>query len=131
MEKKRIPAPAVGISTLLVIFAVLCLTVFALLSISTVNSDGRLGDAAQRAVTDYYRADAQAHSILARLRAGEIPPEVTEEEGVYRYRCTVSETQVLEVQVAVDGAQYQILHWQVVPTVNWQPEQTLPVWNGQ
>ena len=40
--------PALGGASLLVIFAVLALTVFALLSLSTVRADVRLGDATTR-----------------------------------------------------------------------------------
>ena len=51
MDEKRFAAPAVGGSSLLVIFAVLCLTVFALLGLSTVRADGRLSDASAKAVS--------------------------------------------------------------------------------
>ena len=51
--KERFSPPALGGSSLLVVFAVLCLTVFALLSLSTVRADGRLGDAAADAVAGY------------------------------------------------------------------------------
>ena len=40
-----ISTPTVGGSSLLVIFAVLCLTVFALLSLSTVQAEKRMADA--------------------------------------------------------------------------------------
>ena len=45
--------PAVGGVSLLVVFAVLCLTVFALLSLTTVRADVRLADASAQAVSDY------------------------------------------------------------------------------
>ena len=61
--------PAVGGISLLVVFAVLCLTVFALLSLSTVRADARLSEASAQAVADYYAADCQAQEILAQLRA--------------------------------------------------------------
>ena len=41
-RKQSISIPAFGGSSLLVIFAVLCLTVFALLSLSTVQAEKRL-----------------------------------------------------------------------------------------
>ena len=44
-DKQKVTLPAIGGSSLLVIFAVLCLTVFALLSLSTVQADNRLSDA--------------------------------------------------------------------------------------
>ena len=51
MDKKhRFSFPAVGGSSLLVIFAVLCLTVFALLGLSTVQAGQRLSNASAEAV---------------------------------------------------------------------------------
>ena len=76
-KKEAFSPPALGGSSLLVAFAVLALTVFALLSLSTVRADVRLGDAAAAAVKGYYEADVQAQEILARLRGGETPVEVT------------------------------------------------------
>lgn len=72
-ERKRegMAPPALGGSSLLVAFAVLALTVFALLSLSTVQADVRLADASAQAVTDYYAADVTAQEVLARLRNGE------------------------------------------------------------
>ena len=49
-KKERVAVPAIGGSSLLVIFAVLCLTVFALLSLSTVQAGDRLSDASADAV---------------------------------------------------------------------------------
>ena len=57
MNKYEAPA-AVGGSSLLVIFAVLCLVVFALLGCATVQADGRLSDVSAQSVSNYYRADA-------------------------------------------------------------------------
>ena len=48
-EKRALP-PAVGGSSLLTVFAVLCLTVFALLSLATVQADARLSDASGQTV---------------------------------------------------------------------------------
>ena len=71
-SKRRFTPPPVGGVSLLVVFAVLCLTVFALLSLSTVRADDRLSQASARAVSGYYAADCQAQEVLARLRAGEL-----------------------------------------------------------
>lgn len=131
MSEKRSFRPApVGASSLLVIFAVLCLTVFALLSVSTVRADQRLSDQALTAAEGYYEADCMAESILARLRAGEVPAGVTGKDGVYTYACAVSDTQALVVEAAVDGEDYTILRWQVVSESQWQADDRLPVWNG-
>ena len=42
---RRFTPPMVGGSSLLVIFAVLCLTIFTLLTLSTVQADTRLSEA--------------------------------------------------------------------------------------
>lgn len=130
-DKTAMTPPVVGASSLLVIFAVLCLTIFALLSISTVQANGRLSDHAANAVMNYYAADAQAESILAKLRAGEKPDGVAQEGNLYTYNCAVSDTQVLVVQIMLEGNDYTILRWQVISNVRWQADDRRPVWNGQ
>lgn len=145
--EERFSPPAVGGTSLLVVFAVLCLTVFALLSLSTVRADVRLADASARAVTNYYAADCQAQAVLAWLRTGEgkeqlqLPEDFTmtttisdypdHSETVYAYAIPISVTQELqvEVQVGSDGS-YTILRWQAVPTGEWEADMTLEVWDG-
>ena len=129
MERKRsFSIPAVGVSSLLAILAVLCLTVFAVLSISTVQADARLSDSAHEAMTGYYAADCRAEETVARLRAGETVEGVSCENGVYSFYCTVSDTQVLAVEVQ-EGT-FAVLRWQTVSTTDWQPDDRLPVWTG-
>ena len=134
MDEKRFAAPAVGGSSLLVIFAVLCLTVFALLGLSTVRADGRLSDASAKAVSAYYEADCQAEAILARLRAGElqegVEESITPEGRTCVYTCPISDTQTLAVEVRLEGANYDILRWQAVSTADWEPDETLDLWDG-
>lgn len=134
MDEKRFAAPAVGGSSLLAIFAVLCLTVFALLGLSTVRADGRLSDASAEAVSAYYAADCQAEAILARLRAGELPEgveeSITPEGRTCVYTCPISDTQTLVVEVRLEGANYDILRWQAVSTADWEPDETLDLWDG-
>lgn len=123
--------PLVGGSSLLVIFAVLCLTVFALLGLSTAQADRRLSEASMAAVADYYRADAQAEAILAQLRNGQCPDGVTLLDDIYTYACPISERQELQVEVRRDGARWQILRWQSVSTAAWEEEVPLEVWDGE
>lgn len=116
--KSSFSLPTMGRISLLVVFAVLCLTVFALLRLSAVQADSRLGEASARAVTDYYTADCKAHAILAQLRAGEWPSDVgleRDNNDVYSYVCPISETQDLVVEVEVIGSDYRILRWQAIP----------------
>lgn len=130
-ERKGISFPMVGVSSLLVIFSVLCLTVFALLSVSTMRANQKLSEKSLAATAGYYKADYEAEEILARLRAGERPPGVKEEQGIYTYYCTISDTQQLVVEVAVEGSDYQIIRWQTESTAVWQPDDSLPVWKEE
>lgn len=131
MNNRKIAPPMAGLSALLVIFAVLCLTVFAVLSLSTVRADRRLQEQSASAVEGWYAADTAAETILARLRAGETVPHVEQDGTVYRYACKISETQALAVEVRVDGTDYEILRWQAMSTTDWQADASLPVWTGE
>lgn len=128
---KGVFLPGVGISSLLVIFAVLCLTVFALLSVSTVLSSSRLADRSCTAITEYYAADCAAEEILAQLRAGHVPEGVTQEGNRYYYDCPIGDSRMLTVCVELEAEQYRILRWQAVSAEEWQAQDDLPVWDGE
>lgn len=120
-----------GGSSLLVIFAVLCLTVFALLSLSTVLADKRLADASAEAVSAYYEADCRAEEIFAKLRCGRQLPEGVRREGdQYMYTCVISDTQALWVELQADGGSWTVLRWQAVPQTQIRDAQ-LEVWDGK
>lgn len=123
--------PPVGLASLLVILSVLALTVFALLALSTVRANSRLRQQTEQAVLGYYAADCEAEEILARLRNGEVPQGVRQENGRYFYECTISPTQTLQVEVETDGLDFQLFRWQAVSTTRWETEEDLPVWNGK
>ena len=141
-KKESFSPPALGGSSLLVVFAVLALTVFALLSLSTVRADVRLGDAAAEAVSGYYEADCKAQEILARLRNGEVPVEAESHQEDswhsplmirYTYEIPISDTQELQVEVLVNPADgsYSILRWQAAAVGAWEYDDSLDIWDGE
>ena len=121
--------PAIGGTSLLVIFAVLCLSVFSLLSLRTVLAEKQASDAAARAIDAYYQADLEAQTIFARLRAGEAVSSVTVAGDRYHFACPISQQQTLEVALQKQGTDWAILQWQAVAHTE-APDQTLPVWGG-
>ena len=130
-QRHHLSAPATGGISLLTVFAVLALTVFALLSLSTVRADERLSLASAQAVRDYYAADNGAQEILARLRAGEVPLDVTIDGGIYSYAVPISENQELQVELRVEGSIYTVLKWQAVSLGDWEEvEGELDLWDG-
>ena len=129
-NERKFSPPIVGGSSLLVIFAVLCLTVFALLGLSTVQAGGRLSKATAQAVSDYYTADCQAEEIFARLRSGQLPEGVGEENGVYFYTCPISPTQQLCVELEREGDGWRVLRWQAQSIAEWESDDSLNLWDG-
>ena len=129
-EKARSAAlPVIGGSSLLVIFAVLCLTVFALLSLASVQAYGRLSDASAAAVSAYYEADCRAEALFARIRSGELPEEVEKTGDVYAYACPISPSQTLEVELQQRSGTWTVLRWQAVATTE-EVDDAPAVWDG-
>lgn len=130
-ERRFGPPPAVGGSSLLVIFAVLCLTVFALLSLSTAQAGTRLSRRSADAVAEYYRMDTAAEETLAEIRGGKLPRGVSRSGDVYSYAVRGKDgTQELAVRVRVDGTSWAVLRWQLVSTQEWKADDSQSVWDG-
>ena len=132
MRDNRKRAPLLnGGSSLMTVFAVLCLTVFAVLALATVRANGRLSDGTSAAVLEYYAADCRAEEVLALLRSGTLPEGVRQYDERYCYEVPISDSQLLVVEVAVDGTEYAVLRWQAVSTVDWQADDSIVLWDGE
>ena len=109
-------APVIGASSLLIIFAVLCLTMFTLLALSTAKANARLSDASIQAVSNYYEADRQAEIVFAKLRENphDTPANVSCVDDVYSYDVPISDTQKLIVELQKDEDVWTVLRWQAV-----------------
>lgn len=136
-RQERFSPPAVGGISLLVVFAVLCLTVFALLALTTAQANVRLADASAQAVEEYYAADRKAQEILARLRGGDRPEGVQIAGVIASYAVPISDSQELQVDVMLDSLLldaetdgYTILRWQMAPTQEWESDSSIEIWDG-
>ena len=114
----------VGASSLLVIFSCLCLAVFAVLSIATVQMNRRLTEPGNDSVREYYAADLSANEWLADLRAAG-------ESGVFSHTEAISDTQELYCEVRIDGPDYEVITWQKRPVTDWEADGSLEVWDGE
>ena len=130
-DKSRFSPPAVGGVSLLITFAVLCLTVFALLSLSSVRANQRRAEASAKAVEDYYAADCAAQEVLSRLRQGELPDNVQVDGDLYSYACPITDTQELQVEVRLEGEGWTVLRWQSARSGDWELEEELELWDGE
>lgn len=127
--KEQNSVPALGGSSLLVIFGVLCLTVFSLLTLSTAQAEKRLSDSAASACSAYYEADSQAEEIFALLRVGQIPSQVRQTGNLFSYSIPITEYQSLQVQLRKEE-DWQVLAWQTVVSSYPAIDETLHLWSG-
>lgn len=121
--------PAIGGTSLLVIFGVLCLTVFSLLTLTTAQAQKRLSDSAAQTCAAYYEADRQAGEVFALLRSGQMPPQVQKDGNLFRYSIPISSRQSLQVQlIQKDG--WHVLCWQSAAAATPIQNQSLSLWDG-
>lgn len=149
-NKKRTPPKlTVGITTIVVVFAVLCLTIFAILSVSTADSEYRLAKKYSESVTAYYIADSACADIAESFRelwesggdfktlsvlASSLGVQCVQAEGgsapaVISYSRDIDSTRALYVQLHI-GESFDIKQWQTTQTSEWTPDDSLPVWTG-
>ena len=131
MNKGKHPAVGTpGASSLMVIFAVLCIAVFAILSLSTALAGERLERISLDSAEEYYQADCKAEKILSELRSGIIPDGVENHDGVFSFSVPISETRTLKAVVQLENDKYSILSWQAVYTSEWSADDKLSIWSG-
>lgn len=138
---RRTPRIGMGTASLVVIFAVLSLTVFSLLTLMTARNDRALAQRTADSVQSYYAADTQAAHIRKAVeqaaRAGALPSEIDgvaleTAGGEVRYACPMGEGMALRVTLALspDGAT-TVRAWQAAADEAWQADTTIQVWDGE
>ena len=134
-----------GAVSLVMIFCVLCLAVFAVLTIATADREAKLSEMTAQNAADYYEADRQAVEIVAALRDGRTLPVDVEIEHVLStypdgpvetaaFSLPFGDCQALRVEVMLgdqDGKTCQILRWQTEYTGEWEIDSSMPVWDGE
>lgn len=144
MESKHSPKVNIGSASIVVVFCVLCLTIFAVLSLITANSEAKLADKSAEAVSAYYAADyvcsekACAIAEAAKLGTAEdtaaaLGAEVCPDGNalLITYSEEISPTQALFVSLSVENGEMQVLQWQACDTDVWTFDDTIEVWDGQ
>lgn len=53
------------------------------------------------------------------------------DDGESYLACGKEDSQTLAVQLRLHGTEYEILRWQAMSTVDWQADDSLPVWDGE
>lgn len=128
----------VGSATLVMIFSILCLTIFAVLSVVTAGNAWTLAKKSADSVTAYYVADTQAIAIYDQLTADfdgtvTLPtacPAQVDGEGNLNYWVTIDDNQVLWVQLYQREGTLEIGRWEVEKQGDWEADQSLDIWVG-
>lgn len=131
----------VGSASIVLIFAVLCLTVFSLISFVVAGNDKILVDTETRFVLAYYEADSLAERVLAELlESGPYPYSTPGSilgvdincyydsdlwSDVWTYACPLSEDKEIFVKLAMYDESYDILSWRMRDTGEWEADLSL------
>lgn len=131
----------IGSATLVMLFSVLCLTIFAVLSVVTAGNAWTMSEKGAEAVTAYYQADTTAVEILDQICTQydgnfslpqSCPSQIELVDGQERlnYWVSIDENQTLWVELAYREGAIQVLHWEVEASGTWEADQTLEIWGG-
>lgn len=142
----------IGTSSLILIFIILCLTIFGLLSLSSAGSDWKLAEKNAEAVRGYYEADSRAVEFTAMVEENlsqclqassdeeylELVKEklgdfYKEESHTLQADVEMPYGQMLHVELEPclqEAAGYRILAWNVYHSVDYEIDQSRPVWTG-
>jgi len=133
----------IGSASIVLVFVVLCLTIFAVISLVPALTERNLADAEVRLVQDFFAADALAEQILAELLLLDETPESIFGIEIYSYWnwdliieivsfvLPVSDTHLLYVSAGLDFDEYHIFAWQMILADQWQADDGIDVWDGQ
>lgn len=153
MKSKKQSMINTGLPSLLVIFIILCLVTFAVLSFVSALRDYSDALQASERLQSWYAADSSARVRLAEINGqlfdiyGQLPasgqddfleecrgsfPEM-DADGVLSFSTDFSDSQMLLAEIQVtppapgEDICYKIRRWQVVTTAEWNADDSLPV----
>lgn len=130
-----------GAVSMVMIFCVLCLAVFATLTVSTAERERKLSQLTAERAAEYYAADAEAMEKAAAVKNGENPPGVTiwetetAEPGTWsstaQFSVPLGEDQQLSVELSHgSGSDWKITRWQTEYIGSWQTDDAITIWDG-
>ncbi len=138
---------SIGLASIVTIFVVIALTIFAALSVSTARQERELAGKFADSVTAYWAADAECAALAnafgaawagASDEADIIKLAADSDAAVIRadgdllisYEKPISDVSSLCVTLRL-GEAFRIEEWRMVSTdEDWTPDNTLPVWQG-
>ena len=146
---------SIGISSLILIFVMLCLLTFSVLSLVSARADMRLSQRSADRTAAYYDAENRANDILLSIIGcmeeyaespdpsvfyQQLQAQLEGQDGIsftdashLQYEVPLEEEQVLSVSLELsyepyeDGSHYRILAWNTVSLHEWNADLSLPL----
>ncbi|EXG85727.1 hypothetical protein SAMN05443270_3823 [Lacrimispora sphenoides] len=143
----------IGSPSLILIFIVMCLITFGMLSLSTAKSERNLAERNASAVTEYYRADGEGEAFYqmvlnkaAKVREKSQDPQERKQllsrelgdvyepdKGTVTVNIPMERSQALSIELVFlpEGEEdIQISKWKVIQTEDFEIDHSMPVWTG-
>ncbi|MDR3278546.1 MAG: hypothetical protein LBT12_07205 [Oscillospiraceae bacterium] len=146
MKEKRSMGLNMGSASIIMLFAVLCLTVLAALSLLSANSQLRLTQRSAAVMESYYDADLRASEIYERVLKGDYSEveEIVADGGdtYYNYTVTVdiksepggkdgkTPSLSLDVSLRETGGAFSVYKWKIIESDDWNPNDDINLWGG-
>jgi hypothetical protein len=132
-DKKGI---GVGSASIVLVFAVLCLAIFAVISFASAISNRALIKVEENLVRSYYEADVLAEYVFAEILksdADSIPDNIRGVEIIsgwdwdldaetVSFSCGISDKKELYVVIAVHETEMDILEWRMRDVGEWETD---------
>ena len=141
----------VGSASLAMVFSILCLTVFSVLSLITANNDYKLAEKNSSSLKEYYSADYNATEFANALittytssssayneetvnkHKDEYSLNEKNENGIITaaFSVPINEKTALSASLEIKNGKATILKWRIEDTYTQEYDTSLPVWNGE
>jgi hypothetical protein len=147
--KQKVRGVGVGTVSLVLIFAVLCITVFSVLTLSTANTERIMANRTADFISSYYNADTQATIIKAHIieshrndtLLSDIETTLTSfgvriiaeqlDDTIYvAFIYEINDALDLSVKLQLSEASEAVLEWRMVNSQDWEVDDSLSVWDG-
>jgi len=132
----------VGSASIVLVFAVLCLTVFSLITYVVASNDKTLVDNEAQLVIGYFQADALAEHIVAEILSSDTTPSEIQDVTIHSeldfytnaeiitFSAPISDTLAIFVRLSLYDDSYNILSWRTYNSAEWQYDVGLNIWPG-
>ncbi|MDR0904801.1 MAG: hypothetical protein LBN00_01275 [Oscillospiraceae bacterium] len=143
-NNERRPRPMglnIGSASIIMLFAVLCLTVLSALSLLSANSQYTLAERSAEAAKAYYAADYKAMEIYESVKSGDYSqvetvsldaPDDGNYVSVIEYTVEIDEHQTLAVTLLQhDDGSIDITEWKIIESGDWTPNDFFDLWSGE